>query len=204
MAGLEKLTKTLPERVIVTDDPMRGRMLAAHHMECCSDEFSLGNVDVYSFTGSYMGVPVAVVSSESGRDELLACISGLSRSGVSGVIYISTCISSTSRYDARAVILAAGGSKKLLDMANAAAVRCDIITHSETVLDPGDTQPEEGCITDEFTGAFYKMAAEEKFDALSLLTVSENTRTGTKMEINEIRSRLYPASRLVFEIFKSC
>jgi len=202
MADFKNSLKTLTERVIITDDPLRGRMLAAHHLECCSDEYNRG--DIYIFNGSYAGVPVAVISSGFGCDELLACIYDLSKSGVSEVIYISTCISSTCRYDARSVILAAGGSRKLMDMAHAAAARCDIKTYCATVLSPADTQPEEGCITDEVTSAFYKLAVEEKFEALSLLTVSENTSTGTKMEINEIRSRLYPASRLVFEIFSPC
>ena len=99
MTVLENSSKTLTERVIITDDPLRGRMLAAHHLECCSDEYRRG--DAYVFSGSYIGVPITMISSNFGCDELLACIFDLSKSGASEIIYISTCSSSTSRYDVR-------------------------------------------------------------------------------------------------------
>jgi len=152
-------------------------------------------------SGSYKGKPLAVASTGFGRDKVIAGLSELKKLGAMEIIYISTCISSTSRYDARSLILATGGSKNLMDMANAAAARCDIETYCATVLYPGDAQSDEGCITDEITGAFYKLAVKENIEALSLLTVSENTIIGSKMEENEIRSRLYPAAQLVFEIF---
>ena len=189
----------LPECVIITDDQQRARTLVAHHLEYSTTLTDSGDFSIS--TGSYKGKPLAVASTGLGRKKVIAGLSELIKLGAKEVVYISTCLSTTKQHDIQTVILAAGGSKKLADKANAAAARNNIKTYNATVHYLGDTRLDEGSITDEVTEAFYKLAAKENIEALSLLTVSENTITGAKMEIYEKRSRLYPASRLVFEIF---
>ena len=189
-----------PCRVILTDDPLRAKMLVAHHLEYASLVSELGDVLVYS--GSYKDMPLAVASTGTGSSGVLAFLNEASASGAgaSEAVFIGSCVSTTSRYGVRSVILAAGGSRKLLDRALAAAEQYDIKAASATVLQPGGLLPEEGCIIEEVTGAFYELARAGGADALSILTVAENTRTDEKMEEHEVRSRFYAASRLAFEM----
>ena len=89
----------------------------------------------------------------------------------------------------------------MLKRANEAARQYEISTIEQTVLSLGSAHPQEGCIVDDITGALYEQARADGIKALSILTVSENTRTGEKMEEHEKRSRFYAAARLVFETF---
>jgi len=192
------ISQALPRRIIVTDDPMRVRMLSAHHLEYSTLVYELEDIIVYS--GSYKDVPIALASTGFGSGAVLSFLRGLSQLGVAEIVYVGGCVSTTDRHGLRAVILAAGGSENLLGRACKAARQYDISTTIRTVLPPGVVHPEEGCIVDSITGVVYEQARTDGIRALSILTVSENTRTGEKMEEHEIRSRFYAASRLVFEM----
>jgi len=115
------------------------------------------------------------------------------------LVYIGACVSTTVRHSLRSVILAAGGSESLLSRAVAAARQFVIPATARTVLSPSAELPEEGCIIDEATGAFYERARAGGVEALSILTVSEDVIKGEKMEEHEFRSRFYAAARLAFE-----
>ena len=195
----------------MSDDPHRTRVLVSHHLEHSKRLHEQGDFSITS--GSYNGTPLAVASTGLGKENVLTHLSELIKLGASKVVYISTCISTTVRHDIRSVILAAGGSKELIDLALAAAGRIDATEQLTiaTVLHPDGTHLDgvhldgvhsgDGGIVDEASDELYKLAQEKEIEALSILTVSENTITGEKMEKNEVISRLYPASRLVFEMF---
>jgi len=199
ITNLDNFPATLPERVVLTDDPLRAKMLAAHHLEYSSLVYELG--DVLVFSGSYNSVPIAVVSSGFGSGVVLALLGRLKKCGAAKVIYIGECVSTTGRHGLRSVILGSGGSPGLSSLASAAAGRCDIPAVMRTVLPSGASAPEEGCISDEVTFAMYERAKDEGFEALSILTVSEDAKNGEIMEGHERRSRFYAASRLAFETF---
>ena len=191
------LPETLPGRVILTDDPLRAKMLAAHHLEYYTLIYELGDVLVYS--GSYKNVAIAVVSSGFGSGGVLSCCGELAGLGAAEIIYLGACTSTDEMHGLRSVILASGGSQNLLTRAKYSAKRYGLRTTVWTVFEAGAKRPEEGCIINDVTGALYGLAGEGGFKALSVLTVSEDMARGEKMEEHEMRSRFYTASRLAFE-----
>ena len=194
-----KLPETLPGRVILTDDPQRAKMLAAHHLEYSAQVYELG--EFLAYTGSYKGAQIAIVSSGFGSSVILSCCGELTSLGVKEIIFIGACASTDMRHGLRSVVLASGGSRSLLDRANYVCKQFNLTAAVRTVLPPDAVQPEEGCIIDNVTGDFYGLAREGGIDTLSILTVSEDPITGEKMEEHEVRSRFYTASRLAFEVF---
>jgi len=172
-------------------------MLAAHHLE--NSELIHENGDALVFSGRYSGSPIAILSSGSGNGEALSCLGWAKELGAKEIVYVGACASTTLRHGLRSVILANGGGLDLLRQASAAACRLVIPATVRTVLPPGAAQPEGGCITDGFTGAFYEYAKGSGIEALSILTVSEDAAKGEKMEEHEVRSRFYAAARLAFE-----
>jgi len=245
MGCAEVMTTTkIPERVILTDDSIRARVLIAHHLEYSVPLIEQG--DFFVFTGKYHGIPLAVVSSGFGNKEFRECLTKLKEMGAKQIVYLSTCISTAKMYDIRSLIIGAGGSRKLIDAAqktikrtrtqgdnptksnparsnpakgsstvreiqmDGTAVRKRIdssefinygTVQAATVYRMKNDHPGEGCIINDATAILYEQATLNKFDVLSILTVSENMATGNKMDENEARSRLYPASSLVFELW---
>jgi len=192
------ISQALPRRAIVTDDPLRARMLSAHHLEYSTLVYETGDILVYS--GSYKEVPIALASTGFGDSAVLSFLRELKGLGVAEVVYIGGCISTTEQYKLRTVVLAAGSSQSMLTRARDAAWQFEIPTTIQAVLPPDSVYPEEGCIIDSVTDALYEQARIDGIEALSILTISENTKTGEKMEEHERRSRFYTASRLVFEM----
>ena len=189
----------IPQRIIMTDDPLRARVLISHNLEYSVPLIEQG--DFFVFSGSYNGTPLAVVSTDFGIDKIPDSLLMLKEQGAMQVVYVSTCTSTTGRYDIQSMILGAGGSDKLIKRALGAAKRCGDTAHIAAILRTDDIHPEEGCIIDDATAILYTQASKYGFEALSFLTVSENKTTGAKMEENERRNRLYPASQLVFEMW---
>ena len=177
-----------PNRVIVTDDPLRTKMLAAHHLENAALFREQGDELIY--LGSYKGAAIALISAGFERAAVLPYPRDSKQLGAIEVIYIGECVSSVRRYPLRSVILADGGDQDLLARSKLAASRYDIPISVRAVSDD---------VTDSVTRALYERARECGIAALSILTVSENIETGEHMEEHERRSRLYAASRLAFE-----
>jgi len=192
-------SESLPDRVIITDDPLRAKMLNAHHLEYSTTVYERGESLIYS--GGYNGVPIAVISTGPGVDDVSAGFKEAVAHGAKEIIFIGACVSSTDRHGIRDVIIAAGGSRSLSNRAITAAASFGIPVSTRTVLPPDGEIPGEGCIIDRHTGRLYELAREKGVEALSILTVTENTVTGTTMEEHEVHSRFYAASGLVFELF---
>ena len=179
-------------------------MLSAHHLEYSALVYELG--DVLVFSGSYKNVPIALASTGFGSGAVLFYLHELIGLGAEEVAYVGGCASTSGRPAAdggglRSVVLGSGGSSRLLDRAIRAATQFGIAATIKTVLPPGCLHPEDGCIVDNVTEALYEQAKTDCIDALSVLTVSENIKTGEKIEEHEKRSRFYAAARLVFEMF---
>jgi len=192
------ISQALAQSAIVTDDPLRARMLSAHHLEYSTLVYEMGDILVYS--GSYKEVPIALASTGFGDSAVLSFLRELKGLGVAEVVYIGGCISTTEQHKLRTVVLAAGSSQGMLTRARDAAWQYAIPVTIQTVLPTDSVHAEERCITDSVTGALYEQARIDGIEALSILTVSENTKTGEKMEEHERRSRFYAAARLVFEM----
>ena len=188
-----------PERVILTDDPLRAKMLAAHHLEYAALIFEQGDVLVYF--GSYNGTAMALVAVGFERGAVLDFVREAGAYGVAEVLYIGACVGISARQPLRTVVLAAGGSRRLLDRARAAARLHNIPVVTGTVVPAGGGDMVYDGVIDDAAAALYGQARIGGVDALSILTVSENAMTGEKMEEHELRSRFYAAARLVFETF---
>lgn len=186
-----------PERVILTDDPLRVRMLAAHHLDNAGSAREQGDAVVY--IGSYGQTAIALVAVGLENGAVSEFIRGAGGSGITEVVYIGSCAGTTEKQALRTVVLADGGCRELLESAQKAAVRHGIPVVVGVVSPKNDIAQEFEGITDEVTNSFYKEAHTCGVKALSVLTVSENTMTGEKMEEHERRSRFYPAALLVFE-----
>jgi len=195
---LNIISQALPQRVIVTDDPLRARMLSAHHLEYSTLVYE--KEDVLVFSGSYKDIPIALASTGFGDSAVLSFVRELKGLGATEIVYIGGCVSTTDRHGLRTVVLAAGGGESMLEQAREAARMYEIPAMVRTVLPPDVVHPEEGCIVDSITGALYAQAQADAIEALSILTVSENAKTSEKMEEHERRSRFYAAARLVFEM----
>ena len=76
----------LPERIIITDDPLRARVLVSHHLEYAVPLVEQG--DFFVFTGSYKDVPIAVVSTGIGNDNVTSRFSEMIDHGATEVFYI--------------------------------------------------------------------------------------------------------------------
>ena len=186
-----------PGRLIISDDPMRVKMLAAHHLEYAALMFE--DSDELLYFGSYNGIDIALAAAGFGSGAVPEFARRVSESGVEEIIYIGGCAAITDRYALRTVVLADGGSRSLLNRALTTAARYGIPVVTRTVLPPGGVTGECVDITESITGSLYKQAQDDGVKALSVLTVSENTKSGEIMEEHERRSRLYAAARLVFE-----
>ena len=185
-----------PERVILTDDPLRAKMLAAHHLEHAKLIREQG--DTLEYLGSYNGTAIALVSSGFDRGAVPFCARRSGQLGAFEIIYIGECVSSKRGLPLRSVIIAEGGGRKLLARTLSAAARYAIPAGVLPVAASGTAQSGAD-ISDSVSGELYESAKEHGFAALAVLTVSENTETGERMEEHERRSRLYAAARLVFE-----
>jgi len=199
---LGKNKETQPRRVILTEDPMRAKMLSAHHLEYSALDYEQG--DTIAYTGSYKETPIALASTGIGSSAVLTYINENKTLEATEIIYIGGCKSTTDKPttnggELRTVVLATGGSQNLLNRAIKAAKQNGIAVTTQTVKPPDMANTLENVIVCEITGALYERARNDGIEALSILTVSENTKTGEKIEEHEKQSRYYAAARLVFE-----
>ena len=190
-------TGNYPGRVIISDDPLRVKMLAAHHLENAVLMFEQD--DILVWFGSYNGTAIALVSAGFNTGSVSEYLEDAKRLGVTELIYIGECISASSRFALRSVILADGGESGLLARAQKAGVKYSIPVAVQPVFTRGSITPDFKGLADEDTGGLYEQAEKLGIAALSILTVTKNTDTGEQMEEHERRSRLYNAARIAFE-----
>jgi len=99
-------------------------MLVAHHLEYAALRYERGDIPVY--TGSYKDVPIAVISVGFEPVSATEYFGEAKQLGVSEVLYIGECLSSSRRHALRTVILADGGNAALLERAARAAAKHSI------------------------------------------------------------------------------
>lgn len=211
---LERGRGMLPERAILTDDPMRVRMLAAHHLEYAKQYSDLRGMT--GFIGSYKGVPLVVQAVGYGGAAVVAYLHEMSALyGVKVVLYTGECISRDASVKLREIITvsdaygisdAADADSLLLRNASLASSNYSIPMRTCTVHtdDLYGTDKLAPCCTDasliDFaTHSLYSYARRRSLAALSILTVSENEASGECVDEAERQSRFHAASRLAFE-----
>lgn len=202
----------LPACAILTDDPMRVEMFAAHYLE--QAKLYTRQRGMTGYIGSYAGTPVVVQAVGYGGASLAAYLHELvSLYGVQTVIYAGECVSQESSVLLRDLVVASKAYKKadateadakLLINATQAAKRCALSVRTSMVhtddrygtqeLEPCCTQ---ACIVDFATYELYEYANKHGIGALSLLAVSE--RYSECLPPAERQSQLHNLTRLVFE-----
>ncbi|MCL1817071.1 MAG: hypothetical protein FWG43_05675 [Clostridiales bacterium] len=203
LTGLSRLAglANLPVRAILTDDPMRARMLAAHYMENVTVLYELRGMIGYS--GSYNGAKIALLSVGYGESAALLYLHDAFLCGVRRVLYMGECISCSPHFKLRDIILAAGGDATLMRYALVAAKQLSLTTTIGNVTTCDrlflNMSGITGDIADFAAGAVAGFAADYGMAALSVLTVSQNTATREQIEEHERQSRLNAAAQIVFE-----
>ena len=182
----------LPRRAILTEDPLRARMLVAHHLEYAEPVYE--NDDILMYSGSYNGTAIALIS--TGFGPVAPWLAEAGRLGVSELLYIGECVSQS--HPLRTVVLADSGDDALLMRAKNEAARIDIPVIVQNVSSQRDAP--QGSVFAPVATEMSEYARENGLALLSILTVTVDSRTGEEMEEHERRSRLYAASRLAFEV----
>jgi purine-nucleoside phosphorylase len=207
-AGFTGLRSSLPARVILTDDPMRARMLAAHWLDHASTLYELRGM--VGFAGSYRGADIALLSSGFGGSAALLYLHEAAQLGARRVIYMGECFSRKAGVRLRDVVVPEGGDSVLLRHALAAARQAGLRVNVLCVAsddrfflsgsDHGGSGISDG-VTDPVSGEIASYAAEHGIALLSILTVSRHTDAGESLEEHERQSRFHDAARLTFETF---
>ena len=189
--------RNYPSSVILTDDPLRAKMLASHHLEDAVLIYERDDSLVYF--GSYNRSPIALIAAGFEKNAVSEYVRGAKKLGVKRLLFIGECVSASYGQALRSVILADGGDIRLLERAREAASLGGIAASVQPVALQDEVAQDFVGIADCITGGIYKLAKENDIAALSILTITSNTAAGEQMEEHERRSRLYQAARLVFE-----
>jgi purine-nucleoside phosphorylase len=195
-------TGNYPRRVVLTDDPLRAKMLAAHHLEETALMYEKDDELVYF--GSYGGVPLALVAAGFEDGALQTFLRSAKDLGVGEVIYMGACAATDERRAPGTVVLAEGCSSALLERVQAAAEQCGVFVITAAIRPRvgAETESGPGGIFDGVTAELYDIATAEGVEALAVLTIAENVKTGESMEEHERRSRFYAAAKLIFSFLE--
>jgi purine-nucleoside phosphorylase len=204
----------LPERVILTDDPLRVKMLVAHHLEYARLVSELRGMSAYA--GECESARIAVLGVGYGEPALLAWLADAIEYGAKSAVYIGECVSQSEDFGLRDVILASASygardlalpGAEMVEEALRAAKKLELpVRQAEVFTDDTYWLDDEKAVSsgkpaiDFQTNAFYWKSALEGVRALSILTVSEDAKTGRRIGEAERQSRFYSASRLAFEL----
>lgn len=203
---------TLPACAILTDDPMRVEMFAAHYLE--QAKVYTRQRGMTGYIGSYAGTPVVVQAVGYGGASLMVYLHELvSLYGVCTVIYAGECISRESSVLLRDLVVASRAYTRpdvseaddgVLKIAMQAASRCSLsvrasMVHTDDRYGTQELEPccAQACIVDFATYDLYEYANRNGVAALSLLAVSE--RYGESVAPAERQSQFHGLARLVFE-----
>ena len=201
LSGITGLTDRLPYYAIITDDPMRTRMLSAHWLENTKVLYELRGM--IGYTGMYKGAAIALLSAGYGETSALLYLHDACLLGARRVIYTGECVSQTPEVHLRDVIIAKGGDEKLTGCALRASKQFSIPTsvreaYTNDRMFLGDPSF-SGDIVDYASYAVAGYASKLEVAAISVLTVSQNTATGERVEEHERQSRFNTAAQLAFE-----
>ena len=203
LTGLSELAGKLPEYAVITDDPMRTKMLASHWLDNAKAIYELRGLVGYS--GNYKDAALALITAGFGETSALLHLHDAYLLGVRRFIYMGECVSRVPDVKLRDVVIAQGGDAELTSAALRASIQFsipalmrDVATDDRLFLKKTDIS---GDVVDFASGAVAGYAAAQGIAAISILTVSQNTASGERMEEHERQSRMHAAAQLVFETF---
>ena len=196
------LADKLPENVILTDDPMRVEMLAAHYLDNGRKLSEIRGMRTYG--GTYKNVPVAAVACGFGETAARLYLNEAYALGARRFLYLGECVSVAEGFSLGDIIIAEGFSKAFAPRLRAAAGRMNTLLRFARVCTDDclwlGANPAEGYGLFDFAhNGFYETARALGADAVAVLAVSENINL--RMEEGIRQSGLRAMSQLAFEVF---
>jgi len=204
----------LASGAVLTDDPMRVKMLAAHYLDGAG--LVSENRGMLGYRGRFSRAELGVFSVGFGESALLAYLSELSSCGVKRVVYLGECVSLAADADTGTIVLAETGGRPfeaadaadpaLLGGAVNAAKQLKIgarvlpvLTDDRYFLGGSGAARGGADIVDFATRALYRYSLDNGIAAVSILTVTENVPRGKRENGAFRQSQFHGASRLAFE-----
>lgn len=217
-------------KLLLTDDPMRVKLIAADYLENakCHNEIR----SMFGYTGTYKEKRISVQSFGMGAPALSVYTRELlNEYGVESIIYVGTCAAAAGDLKNRDVVLAMGACtdsaiaksrfgdiqytaaadfgllSKAMQKAAAMGINAQVINlFSTDSLDDGVTVEKAERMAAHGIKAFdmetcelYTLAAGHGARALSILTVSDEIRTGRRTSPAERQSTFHDMIKLAFE-----
>jgi len=205
LTGLSSLEQALAPNIIMTDDPMRTKMLAAHYLENSEIIYELRGLVGYN--GSYKDENISLVSTGYGESSALLHLYDAMILGAKRIVYMGECISTTADVGLRDVILSDSGDKLLIEqtLASARVLAIDVSKRKVLTNDrfPLLNESLMGDIIDFASASIATFAALNQIALVAILTVTRNLATGESLEEHERQSRMNNAARLAFETLAS-
>jgi len=196
------MAEKIPKNVILTDDPLRVVMLAAHHLNDAKIISDTRGMKAYS--GTYNDVPVAAISCGYGKTAAELFIKEAYSLGARNFIYIGECISITGEYALMDIVIAKIYEGRLVKNLKTAAILKkkalnfeDIHTNDRFWL--GEASTEGKKIVDFVNEGLYETVKSLNAEALAILVVSENVQNNEKIEESVRQSGLHTALQLALE-----
>ena len=200
------LADILPRNVILTDDPMRAEMLVAHHLDNARLVSETRGLRCYA--GTYKDVPLAVAACGFGTSAAMLCLKEAYELGAGNAVYIGECITLSGRYSLMDIIVPKGSDAKLTRNIKAAANAKKAALHLADVHTddefPLSRVAPDGCdIIDFAHEGLCGIAVKFGLEMASLLVVSEDARTGGRIDESVRQSGFHTAAQLAFETLAS-
>jgi len=211
----------LPSICLITDDPYRVKMIAAHYLD---------NVEIFTetrgqvgLTGKFNNIPIIVLSVGIGITSTMAYLTELcSNNEIIRVVYFGDCITNdasipvgsityiSKAYENDQCFVVSENLFKYTEIIkgknNISAQACITTTRDNYFIEKKYITSQESRVLDFTTSAIYRLNENNaKMEALSILNVCENVTTNERIEEAVRQSRCHPAIMLALQtlIFKS-
>ena len=199
----------LPEKAIITDDPMRVKMLVAHHLDNAVQITE--NRGMSAYTGMVGDSPVGIYSVGFGISCTLLYLKEMVELGVRYILNMGECVSHVTGITVDEIIIprfaVLGGinyyadtelfNKCLLTAKQEKIAVCTtaVYTNDKHWLDE-KYETDNNAATDFASGAVFEYANTHQCAAASVLTVTEHSLSGERMGDAQRQSRFYNAAKI--------
>lgn len=188
----------LPSICLITDDPYRVKMIAAHYLD---------NVEIFTETrgqvgimGKFNNVPLFVMSVGIGITSTMAYLTELcSKNKIDRIVYFGDCVTNDSSLPVGSITYIKkayennqcfNGTENLLQIIEIVMEKNNIIaqasitnTNERYLIDKNYITSEESRVLDFTTSAIYRLNKSNiKVESLSILNVCENVNTNERID----------------------
>lgn len=189
---------TLPSSCLITDDPYRVKMIAAHYLD---------NVEIFTETrgqvglmGKFNNIPLFVMSVGIGITSTMAYLTELfSENEIKRIVYFGDCVTNDSSLPVSSITYIKkayendqcfNGTENLLKIIeaimeknNISAQACTTTTNEKYLIDNNYITSQESRVLDFTTSAIYRFHTNNtKVESLSILNVCENVSMNERID----------------------